>query len=193
MRGVILDAAERRFADRGYDGCSMRDVASDVGLKNQASVYHYFTNKQELYEAVLRRGVDALVPLWQRPDATLAANLDRLLDYLSAHPHLARLIERAGLEDDRFVQGAIVRLLRPLYGAGLDALRDAAHAWEPSELPHLAAGLYHLIFGYYANAALLRAVMGDDPERPEMLAKQRAFLTSAIARLLGDGLPPGQR
>lgn len=197
-REAILDAAERRFADRGFEGTSMRDIAADVSLKNQASLYHYFRSKQQLYEAVLRRGVDALVPLWQDGStsisdsadadraAVLGANLGRVLDHLTAHPHIARLIERAGLEDDRYVRGAMARLLRPLYAAGVRALEDAGGPWQPSELPHLAAGLYHLIFGYYANTALLQAVMREDPQSAEMLARQRRFLTTAIARLLGD-------
>jgi hypothetical protein len=49
----------------------------------------------------------------------------------------------------------------------------------------LAAGLYHLIFGYFANASLLEAVMREDPRTREMVARQRRFLTIAITRLLG--------
>ncbi len=204
MHDAILDAAEQRFADRGFEGTSMRDIATDAGLKNQASLYHYFRNKQQLYEAVLRRGVDTLTPLWQGAGETIsaqtdavqradgvAAHLDGVLDYLAEHPHLARLIERAGLEDDRDVRGAVSRLLRPLYTAGVRVLEDAGGPWQPSELPHLAAGLYHLIFGYFANASLLQAVMQEDPHSPEMLARQRRFLMTAITRLLGgEERPP---
>jgi AcrR family transcriptional regulator len=60
-REAILDEAEARFAERGFDGTSMRDVASAVGLRNQASLYHYFQNKQAMYEAVLGRGVDTVL------------------------------------------------------------------------------------------------------------------------------------
>lgn len=198
MRDSILDAAEQRFADRGFHGASMRDIAAGAGLKNQASVYHYYRNKQQLYEATLRRSVDALAPLWRDAGEAISASsgdvqriravashLDGVLDYLAEHPHLARLIERAGLEDDRDVRGAVSRLLQPLYAAGVRVLEETGGPWQPSELPHLAAGLYHLIFGYFANASLLQAVLGEDPHSPDMLARQRRFLTIAIARLLG--------
>jgi hypothetical protein len=33
-------------------------------------------------------------------------------------------------------------------------------------VPHLAAGLYLLIFGYFANAQLLKTVVGEDPLGP---------------------------
>ena len=185
MRDIILDAAERRFADAGFAGTSVRDIASDAGLKNQASLYHHFEHKQEIYEAVLRRAIDALVPLWERDQKGVAAGIDDVVEHLAAHPHSARLIERAGLEDDLFVREAVSRLLRPLFDAGVQVLADAGGQWREDELPLLAAGLYHLIFGYFANASLLQAVMREDPRAPEMLARQRRFLTIAIARLLG--------
>src|SRR6185369_11860127 len=62
-RDVILDAAERRFAERGFAGVSVREIASDAGLKNQASLYHHFKNKKALYEAVLERGLAPIIEL----------------------------------------------------------------------------------------------------------------------------------
>jgi AcrR family transcriptional regulator len=184
-RDTILDAAERRFADAGFAGTSVRDIAGDVGLKNQASLYHYFEHKQAIYEGVLQRAIDALVPLWQRDGAGIVPGVDMVVEYLAAHPHVARLIERAGLDDDLVVRGAASRLLRPLFDSGVRVLAESGGPWRADELPLLAAGLYHLIFGYFANASLLEAVMRQDPRTPEMLARQRRFLTIAIARLLG--------
>jgi AcrR family transcriptional regulator len=193
-RDAILDAAERRFAERGFDGVSVREIAADAGLKNQASLYYHFANKQQIYEATLKRGVDAIVALLSdggRPRAAIdAADLDRVLDYLVEHPRLARLIQRAGLDDNAFVQSTVRRLVEPLYTQGLRALRQAGGPWQASELPHVAAGIYHLIFGYFANAALLEAVLGEDVYSPAALARQRRFLRMAVARLIG-GAPGG--
>jgi AcrR family transcriptional regulator len=196
-REAILDAAERRFADSGFSGASVREIAADVGLRNQASLYHYFPNKQALYETALRRRVDALLPLWQRAGErisaartgasradAMAAGLERVFDHLAAHPHAARLIERAGLDDNAYARSAVTRVLKPLYAAGVDVLRQTGGSWPADDLPHLAAGLYHLIFGYFANAALLQAVLDDDPRSDAMLARQRQFLIAAIGRLL---------
>src|SRR5439155_1143503 len=55
-RDVILDAAERCFAERGFAGVSTREIAAEAGLRNQASLYHHFTDKRALYEAALARG-----------------------------------------------------------------------------------------------------------------------------------------
>jgi len=194
-RDEILDAAERLFAERGFAGVSMRDIVGATSLKNQASLYYHFRNKRSLYEAVLARGLEYLVSLLPSAGATgdVGANIDRLLDYLSRHPHLARLIQRAALDDSGYLQSAVRRLLRPLYTEGRRALAGAEQLWEPDEIPHLAAGLYHLIFGYFANAALLQAIVSEDPLSPAAVERQRRFLKRAVAQLLGVNSPAAGR
>lgn len=199
-RDAILDAAERRFAERGFAGVSVRQIAADAGLKNQASLYNYFRNKRALYEAVLARGIAPIValvtggatgprPVTALTPAALEATLDRICDYLAEHPHLPRLIERAGLDDSRYLRGAVTRHLRPLYAQGMRVLAGAGTPWTAAEQPHLAAGLYHLIFGYFANAELLALVTQDDPLAPEAVAGQRRFMKAAVARVLGLAPP----
>jgi TetR/AcrR family transcriptional regulator len=187
-RDVILDAAERRFAERGFAGVSVREIAGDAGLKNQASLYHHFKNKKALYEAVLERGLEPIIELVSGSETAGDASdpvLDRMVDYLAARPHLPRLIQRAGLDDSKALRGTVSRLLSPLYSSGMRVLAGTSGIWSESEIPHLAAGLYHLIFGYFANAALLEAVLPDDPHSPAALARQSHFLKVAVARLLG--------
>src|SRR5512134_217549 len=82
-RDLILDAAERRFAERGFAAVSMREIAGEAGLKNQASLYHHFNHKRALYEAVLARGVAPIVGVvaesgrdWQ--DGTGGFDADRV-------------------------------------------------------------------------------------------------------------------
>lgn len=53
-RQKLLASAERLFADRGFNGVSVRDVASDAGV-NSALVAYYFGNKRGLLSAVYLR------------------------------------------------------------------------------------------------------------------------------------------
>ncbi len=188
-RDVILDAAERLFADRGFAAVSMRQIAAEAGLKNQASLYHHFRNKRALYEAVLARGlsdIGSMVPSHGTQSLEeLDANLDRLLDYLARHPHLARLIQRAALDDSRYVEGAVRSLLRPFYAQSSRALAGAEQIWSEKEIPHLGAGLYLIIFGYFANAPLLGVMIDEDPLSEPAVQRQRRFVKEAVARLLG--------
>jgi len=198
-RDGILDAAERRFAALGFSGVSMREIATDAGLRNQASLYHHFRDKRALYEAVLWRGLGPVVELvteasvqaMAAPGGSPAdAVLDRLFDYLAEHPHLPRLIQRAGLDDTRSLRATLARFLRPLYDKGLEVLAGAGGHWEPADLPHVAAGLYLLIFGYFANTALLAVVADQDAESPASVARQRRFLKTAVSQLLGTAPIP---
>jgi len=194
-REAILDVAERRFAERGFSGVSVREIAAEVGLKNQASLYHYFRNKRALYEAVLARGVEVLVDLVAggvssatgTTDArsTVEQTLDRVIDYLSQHPHLPRLIQRAGVDDLRYFRTTVTRLLRPFFQQGIGILAVSGAPWRRDELPVVAAGMYHLIFGYFANAQLLSLVSETDWLAASEVHKQREFLKVAITQLLG--------
>ena len=184
-RDLILDAAERCFAERGFAGVSMREIAAAAGLKNQASLYHHFRDKRALYEAVLARGITPIIALVAEGGKSGAADavLDRVLDYLEEHPSLPRLIQRAGLDDSRYLRTTIGKLLRPLWAQGLSAL--AAGPWDAGELPHVGLGLYHLIFGYFADATLFEVLAQQDPRSPAAVARQRRFVKAAVAQLLG--------
>lgn len=188
-RDLILDAAERHFAERGFEGASVREIAGDAGVRNQASLYHYFDGKRRLYEAVLQRGVGLLIEaVGAGGGAELAPYLDRVLDYLAAHPQMAVLMQRVSLDDSEAAREIVARVLQPLFDEGIRLLGEGDTGWAEEQLPHVAAGLYHLIFGYFADAALLRTVMRDDPMDAGMLARHRRFVHDAVARLLS---PPG--
>jgi AcrR family transcriptional regulator len=194
-RDLILDAAERHFAERGFAGVSMREIAAEAGLRNQASLYTHFRHKKALYEAALARRIAPIVALVAQslpagktdrldPDVVEGA-LDRVLDYLEEHPHLPRLIQRAGLDDSRYLRSALTRLLQPLYAQGLRVLAGARGPWRAPDLPHLGSGLYHLIFGYFADGTLFEVAVQQDPRSPAAIARQRRFLKLAVVRLLG--------
>lgn len=54
----ILDAAERVFAERGFDGASIRDIASEAGTQ-VGLVHHHGGGKDELFhQTVARRAQD---------------------------------------------------------------------------------------------------------------------------------------
>src|SRR5437660_8174348 len=58
-RDEILDHATRLFAERGYEGTSMADLAERVGMR-KASLFYHFASKDLLYAAVLDRLVTSV-------------------------------------------------------------------------------------------------------------------------------------
>ena len=53
-RDRVLNEAGRLFGTRGYNAVSMRDIALEVGIR-QASLYHHFPSKEQLFVAVTER------------------------------------------------------------------------------------------------------------------------------------------
>jgi AcrR family transcriptional regulator len=51
-RQAILDAALDLFAEKGFFGTSLRDVAAAVGVRESA-LYNYFASKEALFDALL--------------------------------------------------------------------------------------------------------------------------------------------
>ena len=106
-RAAILDAAERLFADQGYDATSLTQVGEGAGVSRGTPGY-FFRTKSELYRAVLDRslaevreavrvGRERALASNESPDAILAGAVSDYFDFLAARPYFIRLIEREAL------------------------------------------------------------------------------------------------
>lgn len=69
---ALLAAARLEFAERGYGGASIRDIAQRAAVSLSA-LYHYYGGKQELLYALLDEGMDVY-------DETCAEALSRVGD-----------------------------------------------------------------------------------------------------------------
>jgi AcrR family transcriptional regulator len=193
-REAILDAAEVLFAERGVDGVAVRDLARELSL-TPSSLYNHFPGKQALYEAVLERGLEPFAQLFADPDPgpitqdAVRRTVALIVDHLAAHPHLARLIQRALIEETESVQDLIQHALRPLYDKGLQVVRHVADDadWAEREVPHLAIGLFAIVFAFFVNVPALRRMKGRRGEGYPVTAleNQKRFLEKAIYRLVG--------
>jgi AcrR family transcriptional regulator len=57
-RSELTREAARLFAERGYHGTSIGDLAEAMGVQ-KASLYHHIASKQELLYTTMREGADA--------------------------------------------------------------------------------------------------------------------------------------
>lgn len=75
-RERLMDAAERLFAERGFDGVSLREIvaAADVNL---GAVHYHFDSKQGLFEAVFARGAQRITQMRVRLLANCVAGPGR--------------------------------------------------------------------------------------------------------------------
>jgi len=70
-RGELLRVAADLFAERGYAGASLDDIAHAAGL-TKGALYHHFRDKRGLFEAVVGRVLEEDLGRIQRDSKRLA-------------------------------------------------------------------------------------------------------------------------
>jgi AcrR family transcriptional regulator len=109
-RDRLLDAAERLFAQHGYQATTMRAVTTEAAA-NIAAVNYHFGSKQGLLEAVVHRALGPVVEERRsRLDALEAVgdpSVEAIVDAI-----IAPLIERVGAEPEG---SRVIRLLGRLF------------------------------------------------------------------------------
>jgi AcrR family transcriptional regulator len=187
----ILDTAERLFAERGYAGTHLRDVAEAAGLRIP-SLYNHFAGKDALYAAVLERGIapvlEALSESIEQPDADRGRFAEKMLAILGQRPNLARLVMHETLGGGEHLSPLLRAWFKPAFQKAEEIIRASpgARRWSDEQIPLLVAALYQVAVGYFALAPLFRALDRGDPLAPESLARQTRFFADLVAALLPD-------
>ena len=55
----ILNAAEKLFGEKGFDGTSLRDITAEAQV-NLAAVNYHFQSKDSLFDAVIERRIEPI-------------------------------------------------------------------------------------------------------------------------------------
>ncbi len=106
-RASILAAAEEEFAAKGYDGARLANIAAGAKVQ-QALIYHYFADKESLYEEVMREGLAATsAKVWELISAMQTAVSGSSGGHASGH--------KMQREDLRTLVTAFVELLGEFY------------------------------------------------------------------------------
>jgi len=187
----LISAATQLFAERGYDGTSIRAI-TDRARSNLGAITYHFGSKEALYEAVFEAVV---APSHQRlveAAARASTPLDQveecvraLFDYLRSHPEMPRLLMHH-LVAGRPLNPVAHRIMRGNIGllASLIEAGQADGSVRPGD-PHLMAlsvGSQALYLMTVAHA--LREGAGIDLTDP---GTQQNVVTSVI-RFVRAGL-----
>ena len=100
-REVIFRAAGRLFAERGYEGTRLDDVAAAAGV-TKPIVYRHFDSKKALYMALLEKHEADLPSFLEgtRRDPTFHAILEVWLDYVRENQHAWLMLFRDSAGDE---------------------------------------------------------------------------------------------
>lgn len=99
-RQRIEDAATALFAERGYQGASIDEIARRSGVTPPV-VYDHFASKQDLYRRLLERHFAELRQVWREhfvgedpPAQRVARSFDAWFAYIEAHPFAGCMLFR---------------------------------------------------------------------------------------------------
>lgn len=126
-RQAILDVARTVFQELGFESASMTEIAARVG-GSKATLYRYFTSKEELFVDVMRQFAENLmVNIFDELDATAdpRTNLqtfgERFLD-ANCQPELVRAYRNAIAESGKSSVGRLFYDRGPRLGLELLAI-----------------------------------------------------------------------
>jgi AcrR family transcriptional regulator len=197
----ILDAAEELFAERGYAGTALRDVAAMVGVRTP-SLYNHFPNKESMYAAVLERGIRPVFEVLSevvesRDEAGMDTRqvVERAMALVAQHPNVPRLIQHETLVGGRRLTPMLQAWIRPVFERAQEMVEvsPAATRWSRDQIPLLVLAMYNVFAGYFTIAPLYRDMNDEDLLAERATTKQARFFADLVEVLFSDDVPPGDR
>ena len=180
-RETILKGAAAAFAEKGYAGTSMEDVASAAGI-TKLIVYRHFTSKEELYDAVLEgvseRGREVFIAGLQagRPGS---GAVRALLTVARDDPASFTLLWRHAIREPQFAEHAGSIRQRGVNAA--EALLASAGV-EAGRLRRWAA---ETIMSYLVASVLHWLEEGDEADDEQFVQRVTRSLPAMIRAWIG--------
>jgi TetR/AcrR family transcriptional regulator len=191
-RDQILDEALHCFAERGYEGTSLNDIAAGVGIR-RPSLLHHFPSKEALYGDVFER----LFSDWlERLDAAILSELSGwekaemvlsvCFDLFTETPDYVRIMRREALDGGTHLGIDLAAVLRPYFDGAVAYLEERMDAGEfrRHDARHLLITGYGAILTYFSDAPFIVGLIDSDALTPENLGVHRrhvlGFFRSAL-------------
>ncbi|HEV1287576.1 MAG TPA: TetR family transcriptional regulator [Bryobacteraceae bacterium] len=185
----ILDAAEKLFGEKGFDGTSLREITTEADV-NLAAVNYHFQSKDSLIEAVILRAAGPangrrLAMLEAAgPKATVEQIVEAFVspvleyDYHSIAPLMARVLSSPEIMQRVFKQH-IETLSRRFADAIAVALPELSAAERMWRLHFTAGAMAHTV----TRAPLMRDLFGgvlDINDRQLLIARLVRFAAAGF-------------
>jgi TetR/AcrR family transcriptional regulator len=180
-RQALLDAALDEFAERGYAGARVADIARRAGVNKQL-INYYFGAKEGLYLAVQQAWLDR-EERFAPADLPLTELVVRYLQDAVRDPRALRLLLWRGLADDGAPGGDRSRQPDLDQVRARQAAGEVADGLDPAAV--LLAGM-GMIAAPLAMPQVARELFGMDPASEEFLTRYGEQIRRIVARLAGD-------
>ena len=196
-RARLIDAAIKLFAEKGYEGTSVRDLATAAGV-NVAAVSYHFGSKDELYHEALRaclapcgemrermqKHLDAALKNRSRKAAEEALRgciqdfLEMLVSPAARHSHL---VMREQSEGKQRFEPVIREFFQPVGSILREVILMLAPGLPEMRVFMVISGIIGQCLHIYKARVSYRVLAGVDshsPEYIEMASKHIAHLTA---------------
>lgn len=176
-REAIIIEARRCFAEHGYEGTSLNEIAEAVGIR-RPSLLHHFPSKEAIYtevftislaewslrvEDAISRGLEG----WQKVDLVITTGFRFFME----NPEFVRIISREALDDGANLGIDLGAALRPFLQRAIGWFDHeiAEGRFRRVDTEQLLITGYSIMFGYFSEAPFLASLLGRDPMGPEAL------------------------
>lgn len=193
-RQAILEAATQLFAERGFAGVSIQEIADSASTHKTTVLYHFGT-KEALYATVLDEALNRIADMMQDFLAggfdadhlreRVAYLLDQIHAYFADQPAHAHLLERELLEvqaPNDHLSHFVERIYLPAV-AGLERA-VAAGLIRPVDPALFIHDMHIMLVGYFCHRPLLERLKPGDPSSIDALIARRNHLVEVIFSLL---------
>lgn len=186
-RERLLDAAGEVFAERGFDGATIREITRQAGV-NVAAVNYYFRDKDELYAATLRHAhsnacnlpfdAETAMSAEERLHAFIENLLRRFLDPLRPRWH-GQLIAREMAQPTRIFQQLIEEGFRPKCNWLKRALADLSSGrLGDAELDLAATSIIGQCTFYRQNRQVIQALFPSLLAQDDLIERLARHITA---------------